>query len=529
MRRSVKGTFPFIYFVFLCLLMIACIVSVIYVNSLLKDYEASQPEKRVEEAIALLIKDAKSGDIWNNISFPNLSTGKFEKDVDLKKQYSNLISDDNLTYSSKSGGNENELKYGILSNGFELAELTLEKDGEAVTKLAVFTIQNWKIKSVRPIIESHTYTLSVPSDFSVSVNGIKLTEADGTKSGESGIDYKISDIYMKPDVVISDNHGNLAKYTLKGTRIIPELYNYSLTLPSTLSVELNGEVHNGEVLADGRVRHDIRLLTKPSVKISDNFGNKINYNGGNDLPLTYMTVMANSDYSVKVAGSDVPPSSVTEERNREYEAYYKLEELGDESLKVKLDAIPLNRVYNIAILKDDAEIEIKNADGSLVAFDKKLKVVDLTKFNVYDVVLESISSEIDILDVAGKYSLLTSNDLKMNEIQNHLIVGSYQYEEAKKYAGGIDISFTSPHTLKDPIFTKQVVSNCTVITDDCFSVDVYLVKPMDLLSGGVYWKTVDDLFNERLYFIRYDDPNNNNDTDTWKLVGMRALGDHADE
>lgn len=529
MRRSIKGTFPFIYFVFLCLLIVACIVSVIYVNSLLKEYEASQPEKRVEEAITLLVKDAKSGDIWSNISFPDLSTGKFEKGIDLKKQYTILLSGDNLNYKIKNGSDtENERKYSIVSEGFELAELTLEKDGEAKTKLAVFTIQNWKIKSVRPVIESHTYSLSVPTDFSVSVNGVALTEADGTKSGETGIDYKISDVFLKPDIVISDNRGNIAKYTLKGSRIIPELYNYSLTLPSTLSVELNGETHKGEILDDGRVKHDIRLLTKPSVKISDNFGNKVDYSGGNDLPLTYMTVYATSDYTVKVLGSDVPPSSITEEKNPEFDAYYKLEELNDESLRDKIKAIPLNKIYNIAILKDNAEIVISNKNGQNVPFDKNLKVLDLTKHNVYDVVPESISSEINVLDVAGKYSLLMSNDLKMNEIKDHLIVGSYQYEEAKKYAGGIDISFTSPHTLKDPIFTKQLASNCTVITDDCFSIDVYLVKPMDLLSGGVYWKTVDDIFNERLYFIKYDDPNNDADTYSWKLVGMRALGDHAE-
>jgi hypothetical protein len=118
-----------------------------------------------------------------------------------------------------------------------------------------------------------------------------------------------------------------------------------------------------------------------------------------------------------------------------------------------------------------------------------------------------------------------SNDLKMNEIKEYLIAGSFQYEEASKYAGGVDSSFTSPHTLKDPIFTKEYVSNYVQISPDCFAVDVYLVKPMDLLSGGKYWKTVEDIFNERLYFIRYDDPNDNQDSYVWKLVGMRARGD----
>ena len=72
---------------------------------------------------------------------------------------------------------------------------------------------------------------------------------------------------------------------------------------------------------------------------------------------------------------------------------------------------------------------------------------------------------------------------------------------------------------------REYVLTYVQISPDCFAVDVYLVKPMDLLSGGKYWKTVEDIFNERLYFIRYDDPNDNQDSYVWKLVGMRARGD----
>ena len=525
MRRSRTGIFPFVFFIYICVLMVASIAAVVYVRNLLYEHEMCQPTRKVEEAIELLRQDAQAGTIWENITFPNVNVGEFEKDVNIKEQYNKLIASDNLEYDPTSVGvPENQLKYIISSDGFELAELILEKDGEAKTRLILFNIQKWKIKSVKPIITSHSYTLSVPSDFFVEINGIKLTEAYGEKDGEAGIIYKITNLYMKPEVKIYDFAGNFANYEISGKQIIPELYNFSLTLPSQLNVELNGNKHEGEELENGSIRHDIRLLTKPDVKISDNFGNKITYEGGNKIPLTTFTVYATTDYTVKVDGADVPPSAVTEERNKEYEGYYGLSELGDETLNAKIDAIPLNKIYNIAILKDNADITIKDKEGKNVSFDKKLKTLDLTKFNVYDVVRGEVASEIDLHDVARKYSLLMSDDLELSEIKDYLIVGSYQYNEANDYVSGTDITFTSPHTLKDPIFNKEVISNYTQISDDCFSVDVYLVKPMDLLSGGKYWKTVDDIMNETLYFIKYDDPNNNSDTESWKLAAMRAGG-----
>ncbi|MBR6808094.1 MAG: hypothetical protein IKM46_06925 [Clostridia bacterium] len=527
MKRSSGSAFPFVYFIYVCLLIVASIASIIYVKSLLDEYEMSQPSRKVEEAIELLKEDAKNGVIWNNITFPDINQGEFEKDINLKEQYALLLSSDELEYKavSKSDIPKNEKVYSLQVNELEVAELTLEADGDVKSRLLVFHIQHWKIKSVRPVISAHNYTLSVPSDYTVKINGIRLTEADGEKVGETGMDYKLSSIYLIPKIEISDSNGNVANYKIRGNKIIPELYNYSLTLPAQLTVELNGEIHEGETLEDGSVRHDIRLLTKPTVKISDCFGNKITYEGGNKLPLTYLTLHVNSRYTVKVDGADVPPSVINETKNSEFESYYKLSELGDESLDAVIKSIPMNKEYKIAILKDNAEVTVKDNEGNIVDFDKNAKIVDLTALDFADSVPEDIAAEIDVLDVAGKYHLLMSNDLKMNDIKNYLVTGTYQYEEATKYAGGVDSSFTSPHTLKDPIFSSQAVLKYVPISSDCFAVDVNLVKPMDLLSGGKYWKTVEDIFSERLYFVRYDDPNNNSDSYSWKLVGMRALGD----
>ncbi len=514
MKRSRKSPFKFTYFIYLCLLIVLAMAAIFYVNSLLKNYEASQPETRVENAIELLIKDAKSGKLWDNVSLPSVSRSKFEKDVDYKSEYTKLLTEGELEYSAKAGlHDEGELVYTVECGGFDIAEVSLKAVGEPVTKLAVFTIQEWTIDKVTPIFEEHTYTLSVPADFIVSVNGVKLTEDDGTLSGEHGIDYKIAGIYLKPQIIISDTNGNKAGYAISGSKIIPELYNYSLTLPSTLKVELNGEPHEGEALEDGNVKHDIRLLTKPTVKITDLFGNVVNYEGGNTLPLTYMTITANSSYTVTVNGEDVPEGAVSAVVNADYEAFADY-----------VENLPENLLYNIAVLENDCDISVKDADGNNVEFDSSEKALDLTKVVGLDAVPESVSAEVDVLQIAENWSLFMSNDLPFSTVAKDLIASSYQYEVATKYANGIDITFTSIHTLLDPAFVDEKVTNFVWITDNLFSVDISFVKRM-LLSSGT---TIEDSMNDRFYFVKYDDTNDYSDNPTWKLLSMKEIVDNAE-
>ncbi len=509
MKRSRKSPFKFTYFIYLCLLIVLAIAAIFYVSSLLKNYESSQPENRVEDAIELFVKDAKSGKLWDHVTFPKVNRNKFEEDVDYKEAYTKLITDGELEYSPKAGlHDEGELVYTVKRDGFAVAEVALKAKGEPVTKLAVFTIQDWTIDKVTPIFEEHSYTLSVPTDLTVTVNGIKLTESDGNLSGEHGIDYKISGMYLIPEISITDTAGNKASYVIDGNKIIPELYNYSLTLPSTLKVELNGQTHEGEVLEDGNVKHDIRLLTKPNVKIADLYGNVVNYEGGNDLPLTYMSITASDDYTVSVNGSSVPTEAVSAVVNVEYETF-----------KDYVTDLPENSLYNIAILKNDCEITVKDADGNAVDFDASVKALDLTKKEGLESVPENISAELDVLKIAENWSLFMSNDLPFYTLAQDLIASSYQYEVATKYANGIDITFTSIHTLYDPPFVDENVTNFVQITENFFSVDISFTKRM-LLSNG---ETVEDSMNERCYFVKYDDTADYVDNPTWKLLSMKEI------
>ena len=504
MRRKSGNTFKYVYFIILGVLIVLAIAALMYVRHLLKDYEAAQPEACAEEVFSELKAESEAGKLWSYMIFPDgVTVGKYEEGLDMKKSYADLFSADDIEITQKAGAHaEDELVYNVKSGGFTFAEITLRALSEPVTRLAVFTSREWTLKHVEPVIESHKYTLSVPDGFTVALNGVPLTAADAVESSDGGLDYTVDGIYLKPNFVISDSEGNVAKYTLKGSRVIPILFNYSLTLPSTLSVELNGQAHPGDVLESGLVRYDIRLINKPEVKISDLFGNSVGYEGGNELPLTYMVITANDGASVLVNGAAVPETAVSRTDNPDFSTFAQYD-----------PTLPKLSVYNIAILKDDAVIDVTDSRGNKVDVDPTKHSLDITGLTSGTDVPAEIASQIDVLTVAENWSLFMSNDLPFYRLTDYLIPASYQYEVATKYANGIDITFTSIHTLDNPPFTGESVGNYVRITDNCFSVDIKFDKQMTLSDG----KHITDSMNDRFYFVKYAE------TGTWKLVCMKEI------
>lgn len=507
MRKGIS--FKLVYLIYLALLVICVLAATLYVQSLLREYEASQPERCVEGVIEDMTAAAQDGSLWSAYSFPQTGSARFESGMDIRQAYLALCATGELTYSQSSGQrSEDELVYVIEHAGFPLAEVTLAATGPSYTKLSLFTMRPWAVDSVRPLDDAHDYTLTVPADFNVSVNGVSLTAEDGVASGSNSIVYTVSGLYLEPSFHITDQSGNQADYTIKNGKVIPDVYNYTLTIPSALTVELNGAPHPGEVLADGLTRHEIVLLTKPTVLISDQFGNTVNYEGGSELPLTYMTITADSGYTVTVAGA--PMAASTYAVHPDYTLFSEF-----------VPDLPQLCIYNIAVLQDDADITVTDPSGAPVALEAGQHVYDLSaRASGLDTVPDSVSSQIDVLDVAQKWSLFMSADYSFNQLSAYLIRGSYQYDVAYKYATGIDITFISSHTFYDPPFTDISVTNFVWITDDCFSVDISFVKHMRLANNR---GDMDDPMNDRFYFVRYDDTNDGVDNPTWKLAGMKEI------
>ena len=509
MRKS-RTSFKRLYLIYLGILGIFAAAALIYVLVLLRQYEKSQPEQQVWKAIDELSAQAADGSFSSLYEFPEAEPGAFEKGRDLRKEYLALYGkrDDMTLTKSGSSIKGDTLEYQVECGGAVIAKVGLKAEGSPVTKLAVFSMQDWAVDYVRPEMKARDYTLTVPETFTVTLNGTPL---EGKAEKNRLRTYTVSGLYLPPDFSITDETGASAEYSIRNGRVLAKYYAYDLTLPSSLTVQVNGKTWQGKSEGDGKVRYEITALDQPSVIISDYYGNTIAYDGEDKLPLTDCFITADQQYSVEVDGAPVPKQAVTREANPDYRHFAEY-----------VKDLPQVCTYSVAVLKEDAKITVDDGQGKPVKLEKGHGPYEFLKSGkTLDEIPREVSSQIDVLKVAQDWSLFMSNDMAFSRIKSYLIPSSYQYDAAQKYASGADITYTSEHTLANPAFTGNKVNNFCWITDNCFSVDISFVKHMRLPSGT----PVDDPMNDRFYFVKYNDPSDSRKEAVWKLVGMEEILD----
>ena len=518
-KKAVKGTietkkssltFKNLYLAYLMFLIVAVIAALMYVNGLLHRYEDMLPEQRVEEAVQQLIAEAGEEDFWKKYVMPDIKVGKFEEHLNVQEIYLGMYAEGDITYKQQNIAHaEDELYYVVENNGVALAEVKLKATGPTETKLAVLSVREWQVASVEPMLNPVEYTLTVPVDFGVKVNGITLTDADGVNSKENEITYTIKDIYLEPVFAITDKSGAEVSYHILNHQVLAEFYHYTLTLPAMLTVKLNGAECQGTAAGDNLMRYDICVLEKPEIEISDFYGNVCSYQGGDELPLTYATITVEEGHTVTVADQPVPENCVTTYANTEYG-----------QLRDYVENLPQICVYDIAMLAENAELSVVDKEGKMLRLENGQTEYDFLAYtDAASALPEEIAAEIDVLEVAKNWSLFMSKDFPIAQIKEYLLADSYQYKMAVKYASSIDITFTSAHTLGNPAFTDISVTNYKSITENCFSIDISFVKHMILKNGN----KVDDTMNDRFYFVKYDDTNDKVDNPAWKLVSMKEI------
>ena len=507
--KGLKLTFKKVYLIYVIVLVVAMLSAIMYVNNLLHQYEDMRPEKRVEEAMEQLSKDSADESFFTKYGLPEIAKDRFEESVDVKKEYLALFSSEDLIYSAMSDKSEEDVLYYVVEkDGRSIAEVKLKAVGPAVTKLAVLSFREWEVEAISPILEKMDYTVLLPLDFTVSANGVVLTAEDGVIADKKGITYTVTGAYIAPVFDIKDQNGNQVSFTLSKDKVIAEFYDYSIMLPNTVLVHVNGELCTGEAQENNRVQYNIRALEMPEIVISDYYGNTVSYDGKSEIPLTFMTILADSRYKVTVDGQSLATDAVSVSESKEYT-----------QLKDYVENLPQISQFTVAVLKNDAVVSIVDENNNPVNIEAGKEVYDLTDAQDPNAEVPSeVAAEIDILKIAQDWSLFMSNDKKFAEIQKYFIKGSYQYNVALQYATGVDITFTSSHVLANPAFTENSVTNFKWISDNCFSVDVYFVKHMLLRSGS---QKVDDTTNDRFYFVKYDDTEDGIDNPTWKIVSMR--------
>lgn len=505
-----KISFKQVYLIYLAVMAVLVLAAILYVSLLLRKYEKLRPEVQVEAAMTELALTATEGNMWNKYVLPEVDAGQFEQGRDIKAEFQSLFRQGLMEYSTKSGMHaEDELFYIIRNGNMELAEVKLKAAGPAETKLAVFSFRKWQIEYIQPLFEVKDYTIAVPRDFVVEVNGIVLTENEAKESSANEITYFLPRLYQEPKLEIKDRNGRTVNFSIKDDQVIAEFYVYSLTLPSSLKVEVNGAQVTGTEVGENRTSFDVYEVEKPIVKISDAFGNTVEYEGGSNLPLTMATIIADSRYDIKVEGQAVPQSMFEISENRDFDA-----------LRDYVEELPQVHTYNIAVLVENASIDVLDQNGeSVILAEGETEHNLLEQMKGAEEVPEEIANEVDLLQIAHDWSLFMSNDMRFAETSKYMIKDSYQYEVARKYATGVDITFTSAHGLATPPFTEDLVTNFQWITENCFSVDISFVKHMILRSGA----PVDDPMNDRFYFVKYDDTDDKKDNPQWKMVSMKEI------
>lgn len=487
-RRSGQR-FILFYLAFVFFMAAVVVICSLLVRSTVAEFERNQPEYQVEAAMNELVEEAASKDgFWEKYALAEVTVSIYEEGTDVKDEYLKLYRESGLDYAVKNGDYpENERHYVIRKDKLDLAEVVLTAEGEPVTALAVFTSRVWKIKEIKPIFKTYEYSLEVPENFTVTVNGIELTNGEADENGF--VKLTVSGVYREPDFNISDGRGNKLSYVVNGSTVIPEYYDYTLVLPHTLTVTVNGEKNEGTPRDDGFVLYEIYLIQKPEIKITDLYGNEISYSG-KSFDLTHTVILAPDTFKVTVDGNTVPLKAVNITDNAEYSLIADI-----------VKNAPKQAEYSIAVLKKDVDIAVTDFNGNGIEINAEEKLHDLMDTEIFDAVPEKVSAEIDVLEVAQSWSLFMSNDLKFAEMKKLMLEDTNQYKAAKDYATGIDKTYFSEHTLLDPTFTENEVKNFRWITEDCFSVEVSFVKHMKLTKTG---KQKDDPMNDRFYFVKQD-------------------------
>lgn len=183
-------------------------------------------------------------------------------------------------------------------------------------------------------------------------------------------------------------------------------------------------------------------------------------------------------------------------------------------------SLPDQIEYKVESYKDNCEVLITDNNGNPVEVKQDGNIYT-GFYNGSDDIPDDYRTI--ALDMAQTWSKFMTSDLSGNlhgfySLEPYLIKGSYYYTKAKEYAGGIDITFISGHTLDPNPFSNVRVDDYVKYNDNCFSCHVYFEKVMHLNRGTDAMDVTDSTF----IFAYYDDSDDGVDNPHWAMVDMIA-------
>lgn len=413
-------TFKRIYLIFCGILILIMAFCLIHVGSVLKEYEACQPENLAVDYLRSMQKAKKNGKL-SELMRETCSVEELSELLPVTEDKLALSGGELSARLTENADGGEKLTYTVFSDEHRIIDITLSARGSH-TKLALFPITEWDILSVAPA--SYTYKLSLPASVAVLCDG---KPAEGSEPSINGKRSYLISSYEDPKLTLRDSVGNVLPYD---GEVLPDMTEYVVRIPSNYSISSS----------DGTFTLDVSTALTEDI---DDYKYVSQYT---EMPriATYYLGLFDSD-----------------------ESFIITDNLGG----------------RVDLALDDRSVTIESQASS-------------------PEIPSEVYSRDKVLDNAKKWSLFMTADLTgakhgFGQVEKFLLPNSYLSEVALKWATGVDITFTSVHTLDNPPFSEETVSDYVRYSDSCFSVDVKLTKIMHLNSGA----NVADTMDCRFYYI----------------------------
>lgn len=499
MAKEKKRALPVALAIFAGVLIIAAVVCLVGLRSMLRQYEACQPERVVEDVIGKVRQNAADGTLWSYLDRPTEAHSRFDTEPSFWDTYAKGWEDAEVRFSLKSGEfRENTAAYIVEKDGTPalLVELAAENTR---TELLVFTYSDWHALKLTPIGTTYAYsfTLRLPGSFTAAVNGIPLEEGDVTERDGDTVVYALPDMASVPTFRILDCFGQEAPFDILDGVLTPVTDTFEIRLAPGFSLTAAGQAQLPvETDEAGVSLYRVVSAARPEIRVSDAFGGSVLCSDGTAVSGGTRTVTVPETFRVTVGSLQLDPASGVRTENTSFPL---------EDLPYPED-LPALVSYTFTSL-DETPVSVTDNLG---------KTSPLTESRIDVHAPTGGDLPLDVLEVAEKWSRFMTGDLDGDNagqyhIQSYIWKDSYFYDRARRWANGVDHTLTSIHVLLSPPFRNESVGNVTFYSERVFSCDIYLEKYMKLNSG----LKVTDVMNSRFWFALVGGE--------WKLCAMQEL------
>lgn len=345
----------------------------------------------------------------------------------------------------------------------------------------------------------------------------KTSDASDTETISFDIlsdNYKMAELVLKSEgkvtklVIFSMDKWKTEKFEVTG-------FTMDITLPVSLTVKNGDEIIEGVPSDDGKTAlYSVSSLTMPEITFTDVLGNTKSYSDSGEYKFKEYVITIPSNYTLM--GDEVIPLSVAS--LSDIDTYRYVSEYCPD--------MPRSATYNLCIMADEFNVKVLDNTGAEVDISDLGSSFSLEGQTGSEEIPENIVNAPDPLKLAKQWSLFMTDDLAgakhgFYEMEKYLIADSYLREVALKWATGVDITFTSPHTLSKNPFTTEEATNFVSYGDNCFSCDITLEKTMHIKKAN----TVIDKINSTFFFVYHDDTDNGKDDPHWAIADIQKIAE----